>query len=234
MLRSLSYCCTRAANRTAPRCCTASVPRIATFPLQRRAYAVQLKGPRDDKITARTIKLLDADGKYVGDRSLREVLQSYDAETHTLVNLTPQLELPTCRLYPKDALKQEEAKQYQQKRAKGKQSGNPAQVTKELQIRWTVTRHDLEHKLEPGLAALRKGNRLDLAVGTRTRRGAKPVPQEEKQALLDVICGQCNALGKEWKARQGNLQQGVTMYYQGEAPKKTASSSPPPSQASNF
>lgn len=199
-----------------------AAPRIPQQPIvatSRRHYAVQLKGPRDDKITAKLIKLLDADGKYVGDRPLREVLASYDAETHTLVNLTPQLELPTCRLYSLEQVRAEEARQYQQRRQKKKQPSNPAQVTKELQIRWTVTRHDLEHKLEPGLAALKKGNRLDLAIGTRTRRGAKPVAQEEKQALVDTICEQCDALGKEWKPRQGDLQQGLLLYYQGEAPK---------------
>ena len=232
MLRSIARCCTRTTPVSTSSCSATRLPRLATAPppTQRRHYAVQLKGPRDDKITARTVKLLDVDGKYVGDKSLREVLQSYDPETHTLVNLTPQLELPTCRLFAKDALKQEESKQYQLKRSKNKQSGNPAQVTKELQVRWTVTRHDLEHKLEPGLAALRKGNRLDLAIGTRTRRGAKTVPEVEKQALLEVITGACDALGKEWKPRQGDLQQGITIYYQGQAPKKSQSSSPSPDE----
>ncbi|BFZ55198.1 hypothetical protein PYCC9005_002238 [Savitreella phatthalungensis] len=191
-----------------------------------RRYAVSLKGPRNEQISAPLVKLLDRDGKYVGDRSLSEILATLDRDVgEVLINLTPASTLPTCRLFTAAQLKEEQARQYHHKRERKKSAAQSNTITthtpqtlKELTIGWAVTMHDLSHKLAPGLEALRRGGRVDVLVGLRRKRGAKPVAEAVKQSLLDHITQTCGALGKEWKPREGDLRQGVTLHYQGDRP----------------
>ena len=180
-----------------------------------RGYAIQKQTPRDRSITAKTIRLVDADGNFQGNKSLSEALASYDSSVYTLMNMTPQAEIPTCKLFSKTALKEIEAKAYKQKREKSKIGADPSKVLKECTLNWNVTTHDLGHKLESGLSALRKGNKLDILIGMKTRRGAKLPDTPQREALLDQVVSACDKVGREWKTREGGLEKGIILHYIG-------------------
>lgn len=184
-----------------------------------RNYAVQMKAPRDRAISAPFIKLVGLDGKFQGIQRTSDVLRSFDPSSHTLLNLTPNQEEPTCRLYTKAELKEMETKAYTASREKKKAGSDPGRVLKECTLNWNVTEHDLQHKLDSALNALRKGNRVDISIGLRTRRGAKVTTQDVRQELLDKVVSLCNKEGKETKTREGSLESGVILHYTGNAPK---------------
>lgn len=190
-----------------------------------RHYAVQTKAPRDRAITANEIKLIDERGDFQGALPLSRVLRSYDASTHTLVNLTPTQEVPTCRLYTREAFRELESKAYTKKREKSKVGSDPSKVLKECTLNWNVTEHDLSHKLESGINALQKGNKLDVSVGLRTKRHAKSTSEETRSELIQKVLAKCSPFGKEWKAREGNLETGVILHYLGDGVKETSQSS---------
>lgn len=186
-----------------------------------RHYAVQTKSPRDRAITAAEIKLIDENGDFQGSLPLSRALRSYDVTTHTLVNLTPTQEIPTCRLYTREAFRELESKAYTKKREKAKVGSDPSKILKECTLNWNVTEHDLSHKLESGINALKKGNKLDISIGLRTKRSAKSTSQQIRSELVEKVLARCDPCGKEWKAREGNLDTGVILHYLGNGMKET-------------
>lgn len=183
-----------------------------------RNYAVQTKSPRDRAIRAEEVKFVDEKGDFQGSLPLHVVLRSYDTTTHTLVNLTPTQEVPTCRLYSKEDFRELESKAYNKKREKSKAGSDPSKVLKECTLNWNVTEHDLLHKLDSGLSALKKGNKLDISIGMRTKRHARATPQPVRSELVEKVVAMCNEVGKEWKAREGDLQNGTILHYLGNGP----------------
>ncbi|ORY78965.1 hypothetical protein BCR37DRAFT_399986 [Protomyces lactucae-debilis] len=151
-----------------------------------RTYATNTKAPRDRDITASQIRFVNAEGQFQGTLSLSQVRRAYDATTHSLVNMTPSQAIPTCRLFALDALKEAETKAYATKRAK-KGTSNPAQVTKEVNLSWNVTDHDLEHKLDSGLQALKKGNKVDVSIGVKRKRGAAVPSVQQRSELVTKV-----------------------------------------------
>lgn len=189
----------------------------STLPGLRHGYAVQLKSPRDRAISAPIIKFIDVNGDFQGFKRLSEVFRSYDPSIYTLINLTPTQDEPTCRLYTKEALKEMESKAYTKKREKSKLGSDQSKVLKECILNWNVTEHDLQHKLDSGLNALKKGNRLDLLIGTKTRRGAKATSRTVREQLLEKVVAICDGVGKECKKREGTLETGIILHYLGTA-----------------
>lgn len=181
-----------------------------------------LKAPRDRSITSSEIKFIDENGDFQGLRPLRDVLRLYDSSTHTLLNLTPAQSIPTCRLYSLTTYKDMQSSAYLKKRSKTKTQADPSKVLKECILTWSVTRHDLQHKLEPSLSALRKGNRVDISIGMKQRRGAKVTKDHgERRELLRTVVEQCESLGREWRAREGTIEAGIVLHYQGHPPSAT-------------
>ena len=157
-------------------------------------------------------------GEFLGEKELSEVLGTYDQSRLTLVNLNPNVEVPTCRLYEHTALKEMQAAAYKKQREKAKVGPDASKVLKELRIGWNVTAHDLEHKLEPGLSALRKGHKVNISLGVQMRRGAKPPTMEMRRNLLDKVTQACTPLANQYKAREGDLEKGVILHYLGHKP----------------
>ena len=183
----------------------------------RRSYATSTKAPKDRAIQAEEIKLIDEHGSFKGSLPLKAVLSSYDSSTHTLLNLTPNQEVPTCRIYTIEALRGIESQAYQKKREKSKVGSDPAKVLKECTLNWNVTEHDLKHKLDSGLSALKKGNKLDVQIGLRTKRHAKATPSKIREELVERVVQMCAASGREWKTREGNTEIGVTLHFVGNS-----------------
>lgn len=179
------------------------------------SYATNTRAPRDRSIDASTINFIDEHGDFRGPHSLASILSSYDASSHTLINLTPTQAVPTCRLYTRTALREMEGKAYAKRREKAKIGADPSKVLKECNLNWTVTQHDLAHKLDPCLSALRKGNKVDIQIGTKTKRHARGTPDKVREDLVQTVTGHCAQVGKEWKRREGNLETGVILHFLG-------------------
>ncbi|CCG83147.1 putative Translation initiation factor IF3 [Taphrina deformans PYCC 5710] len=190
-----------------------------------RLYATQIKNPRDRAIVAQTINFIDADGTFRGPHPLGRILSSYDPGTHTLLNLTPAQPVPTCRLYSLAAVRDMQTAAYTRRRERQQVRSSPAKVTKACTLSWSVTDHDLAHKLESGLGALRRGNKLTLQIGTKLKRGQKVPLPDVKQDLLAKVAASCAPLGREWRAREGDLQRGVVLHYLGVPTTATATTS---------
>lgn len=198
-----------------------------------RTYAIKLKAPRDRAITAPVIKLIDVEGNFKGVRKLSEVFREYDSSTHTLVNLTPAQDEPTCRLFTNVTLKEMETKAYTNTREKRKAGSDPSKILKECTLNWTVTEHDLLHKLDSGVSALKKGNRLDVQIGIKTKRGAKTTIRVVREQLLDKVVTICSEHGKECKKREGSYDTGIILHYLGQVVKDAPNSETPAGSTDN-
>jgi translation initiation factor IF-3 len=136
--------------------------------------------------------------------------------------MTPAQAIPTCRLFALEALKEAETKAYAAKRAK-KSTAQPAQTTKEVNLSWNVTDHDLEHKLDSGLQALKKGNKVDVMIGVKRKRGTVLPSVQQRSSLVVKVKQQLAEHGKERKAPEGSVDAGYVLRYLGNGP--TASQS---------
>ncbi|KAF8455434.1 hypothetical protein BDZ91DRAFT_746559 [Kalaharituber pfeilii] len=97
---------------------------------------------------------------------------------------------------------------------RSKKSNNPAMVTKEFQVTWAISLHDLTYKLKRAKEYLEKGNRVEVVIAGKkgmakvTRRQCEEVIEEVEKSF-EVVKG-----AREWKAREGELGMQLTMFWQ--------------------
>lgn len=137
---------------------------------------------RDDEITARYIRLVDENGKIVHERTrLDNVLRQMDREKYYLIEVNPSSNPPVCRLFDRKKL-------YKHEKEKKKSKQANKVVMKEIMFGWTVSAHDLEHKLARAKAFLDKGNRVTIEIVRK--KDQQLLTRDEKQEVIDRVASQ--------------------------------------------
>jgi translation initiation factor IF-3 len=156
---------------------------------QQRGYlvydnkAAKSRPPRDDEIEARSVSVVDQDGKLHEPRSTMLVLASIDRKTHSLVTVVegePGVP-PICKIMEKKAMRDFEKAQDKAKRkaASGGRSG------KTIELNWAIGDNDLGHRLKKMKDFLGKGFKVEIILA-RKKKG-KQATTEECEALLKRI-----------------------------------------------
>ncbi|KAM3504582.1 hypothetical protein MY11210_008301 [Beauveria gryllotalpidicola] len=216
-------------------------------PLYTTAAALQRsqkdRMPQDFEITDPKIMVLE-NGSVAGPLATKYVLSKLDAKTESLRMIRPyvpkgsplsrrggkapapaedgEAPAPTtqeeqfalCEIVNKKEAfqKEQERKQLKKENAKPK--------TKEMELTWAISEHDLQTKLRQLAGFLSKGMKVQLVLGTK--RGGRKVDEGTAKALMNKIRDEVQALGaREVTSANGDLGRTMRMNFEGVVKKQT-------------
>lgn len=209
------------------------VQRTAASPLVRRPtknapaprVAAKLgRLPRDDEIRLPFVFLKEISDDGVERLSeplrVRDLRQQIDTKTHSLQIIhMPDPEDPDAMQWPVAVIinkKEELQRQQYEKEQRKKQAATNKE--KELEINWSMTLHDLDHKIKNMQRFLAKGYKVQVIFQKKRKAKVQPT-DKDAQALVDrVVEGTHEVTGsKEWKGREGKLLATLKLFLQGKA-----------------
>lgn len=130
------------------------------------------------QIHARTVALINADGKMVGEYSTNVALQLAREVNLDLVEINPNANPPLAKIVDYSKLKYRE--QQKEKKARAAKASHDL---KEVRIRPKTGEHDLETKAKAAIKFLDKGHQLRVTVMMRGRENARKA--EAQEFLMD-------------------------------------------------
>lgn len=138
------------------------------------------------KITARNVRLINADGSQLGIVPLARALQIAEQQNLDLVEVAADANPPVCRIkdYGKERFEQEKA-------AKGRKDTTPA--PKELRVGYAIGAHDLDTKLRQAREFLTKGHRVTFVMQFKARQNQY---QSQGLVVLADIADRLKDVGK--------------------------------------
>lgn len=120
---------------------------------------------KNERIRAREVRLIGADGKQVGVVARDDAIQAAKAAGLDLVEISASANPPVCRILDFGKYMYEESKRQKENRAKA----SSASKIKEVKFRVRTEEHDYMTKLRHGEEFLYKGNKLKLSLMFRGR-----------------------------------------------------------------
>ncbi|MBW1998350.1 MAG: translation initiation factor IF-3 [Deltaproteobacteria bacterium] len=121
----------------------------------------------NERIRAKEVRLISADGSQLGIVSLREALDAAEKEGMDLVEVAPNSSPPVCRIMDYGKYKYQTSKKVQSAKKKGK-----AFQVKEIKLRPHTEEHDLGFKIRNLKKFLEKKARVKVSVIFRGREMA--------------------------------------------------------------
>jgi translation initiation factor IF-3 len=123
----------------------------------------------NERIRAREIRLIGADGEQLGVVTPEEGRARADEEGYDLVEVAPNANPPVCRIMDYGKYKYEQKKKAAAGKAKGK---GRAAALKEVKMRPSTDDHDLAFKLKNARRFLMDGDKVKVTVMFRGREMA--------------------------------------------------------------
>lgn len=121
----------------------------------------------NNQIQADTVRLIDETGKQVGVMALQEALALARERGLDLIQVTERVDPPVCKIGDYGKYLYQLGKRT--KKETKKQEGGEL---KEIRLTYTISRHDLETKVEQAAKFLQKGNRVRITLRLRGRQNA--------------------------------------------------------------
>nr|WP_029010623.1 translation initiation factor IF-3 [Azospirillum halopraeferens] len=126
------------------------------------------EGPRVNReITARSVRLVGADGEMVGVVSLRDALMAAEDANLDLVEVAPQAEPPVCKILDYGKFKFEA----QKKAAEARKRQKIIEV-KEIKLRPNIDDNDYDVKMRAARRFLEEGDKVKVTMRFRGREMA--------------------------------------------------------------
>ncbi len=121
-----------------------------------------LKKPRvNNQIRASKIRLIDDTGKQVGIVSLQEALQIARERNLDLIQVTDKVEPPVCKI--------SDYGKYLYRLRKKEKKTKKSNETKGIRLRFNISEHDLETRINQAEKFLKEGNRVKIEMILRGR-----------------------------------------------------------------
>ncbi len=121
----------------------------------------------NQQITSPRIRLIDATGQMVGVVSVPEALRKAEQSGLDLVEIVPTAEPPVCKIMDYGKYKYEAQKKAHEARKKQK-----VIVIKEIKLRPTIDKNDLDIKLKNAIKFLEEGDKVKISLKFRGREMA--------------------------------------------------------------
>ena len=118
----------------------------------------------NEQIRAKEVQVIDVEGNKVGPISLNEALDMADEQKMDLVLVSPNTEIPVCKIMNYGKYKFEQAKR--EKEAKKKQK---TFELKEIRITPNIEQHDFEFKVKNAKKFIEDGNKVKITFRFRGR-----------------------------------------------------------------
>jgi len=156
---------------------------------ERKVIAPPVNEPRyNDKIRAREVRLVDADGSQVGIVKIEEALERARLAELDLVEVAPLAEPPVCRIMDYGKFRYEEAQRLKESRKK------TIQITmKEVKFKPKIGRGDFDTKVRHIREFLGEGHKVKVTLQFRGREVAHP---ELGAKILDGVIEQLGPIAR--------------------------------------
>ena len=118
----------------------------------------------NEQIRAKEVQVIDGEGKKVGPISLNEALDMAEELKMDLVLVSPNMDVPVCKIMNYGKYKFEQSKR--EKEAKKKQK---TFELKEIRITPNIEQHDFEFKAKNARKFIEDGNKVKITVKFRGR-----------------------------------------------------------------
>lgn len=118
----------------------------------------------NNDIRAKTIRLIDADGKQIGIVSKKEGLELAEKNNLDLVEVAPNADPPVCRI-----IDYGKYKYLLEKKAKSGKKKQKSGGLKEIKMRPNIGEHDYNFKLKNLCKFLKEGNQVKVTIMFRGR-----------------------------------------------------------------
>lgn len=147
------------------------------------AIAPPVQEPRfNDRIRAREVRLVDADGSQVGIVSIADALERARAADLDLVEVAAQANPPVCRIMDYGKFRYEESQRLKESRKK------TVQITmKEVKFKPKIGKADFDTKVRHMQQFLAEGHKVKVTLQFRGREVAHP---ELGRKILDAVIEQ--------------------------------------------
>lgn len=140
------------------------------------------------QIRVPAVRLIDAEGKQVGVVNTDEARRMADAANLDLVEVSPNVDPPVCRIMDFGKFKYE-----QRKKDKGGAAKRHASVMKELRVRPAISEHDLDYRIKQGRGFLEEGFKVQVVCVFRGRQMAH---QHLGRAVIEEVVKQLGDICK--------------------------------------
>ncbi|MBP3502224.1 MAG: translation initiation factor IF-3 [Clostridia bacterium] len=120
--------------------------------------------PINEQIKAREVQVIDENGQKIGKLSLNEALDMAFEKKLDLVLVSPNSDVPVCKIMNYGKYKFEQAKKEKEARKKQKTF-----ETKEIRVTPNIEQHDFEFKCKNARKFLEEGNKVKITVKFRGR-----------------------------------------------------------------
>ena len=184
------------------------------------AIAPPLHEPRsNEKIRAREVRLVDADGSQVGIVSLSDALERAQRQELDLVEVAPQANPPVCRIMDYGKFRYEESQRLKESRKK------TVQITmKEVKFRPKIGKGDFDTKVRHMHEFLEEGHKVKVTLQFRGREVAHP---ELGTKILNAVIEQLGPIAKvDSHARLEGRNMTMVLSPEKKTPKKSEKPAP--------
>ncbi len=150
----------------------------------------------NEQIRVPIVLLIDETGASIGQISRNEALSIAEERGYDLVEVSPQVTPPVCKLLDYGKLK------YEETRAERKARANQKTIDiKEIRIGVKISEHDLLLKINQAKKFIEKGNKVRVSVKMKGREQAFP---DKAYALIEQIISQTDSKPEQSPSRAGN------------------------------
>lgn len=190
---------------------------INSQPAEKAAQA-----PANEAIGSLYVNFVDPEGSMHARQPLRALLPTYDRATHSLVVVQPgdpggdeMRRWPVVKLFSHDELRQREKDKLQLQREQKRSVSS-----KTVELSWTVSAHDLVHRLRKAKEFLEQGRKVVVLL-VRKRR-AREVEAEECRDLVEKVEAELGSVpgAKQSKEPEGRIGGMLEMFWEGKREKK--------------
>lgn len=129
----------------------------------------------------------------------REVLSRLDLNKYTLLQVNSKTNPPICKIISKETLNQKERVKIKHKKEQEK-INRLDNVIKEIQLKWKIDVHDLNHKLKTVQNCFAKGYKVQVVINHPGRH--QQIDSSDKDDLLTIVQEQLTGFGGELVKRQ--------------------------------
>jgi len=142
----------------------------------------------NEQIRTSSVRLIDDDGNQVGILSIIDALSMAASRHLDLVEVSPNVTPPVCRIMDYGKFKYQQSKKKQE--AKKKQA--TIQI-KEVKLRQKTEEHDIQTKLKKVIAFLSEGNRVKISI---IFRGREITHTDRGEELMQRIISAAEEVGQ--------------------------------------
>ncbi|MBP9838251.1 MAG: translation initiation factor IF-3 [Proteobacteria bacterium] len=140
----------------------------------------------NDQIRVPQVMVIGADGEQLGVMITREAIRVAEEQGLDLVEVAPNGKPPVCKILDYGKLKYRE-----QKKAADARKKTAVQAIKELRVRYSTDKHDLETKIKNARKFLEDGDKVRFQMRFK---GRESVYRELGEAVFKQIAEQLNDL----------------------------------------